>query len=65
MVWTNSWQSPSKRGLAVGGIPIGPVPVLDGIGGVEPLVADGQECRTLMAEFIRARPELWNEDIEQ
>jgi hypothetical protein len=48
MVWTNSWQSPSKRGLAVGGIPIGPVPVLDGIGGVEPLVADGQECRTLM-----------------
>lgn len=26
-------------------------------------VVDDPACRALMAEFIRARPELWNEDI--
>ena len=31
--------------------------------GVEIVVADSQECRQLMEEFIRERPELWNEDI--
>jgi cytosine deaminase len=31
--------------------------------GVEVIVADDEECKTLMREFITARPELWNEDI--
>lgn len=31
--------------------------------GVEVVVVDDQECRTMMAEFIAANPELWNEDI--
>jgi len=31
--------------------------------GVELVVRDDAECRRLMREFIRARPELWNEDI--
>ncbi|HVT20873.1 MAG TPA: nucleoside deaminase [Mycobacteriales bacterium] len=31
--------------------------------GVEVVVADDEECKTLMREFIAANPELWNEDI--
>jgi cytosine deaminase len=31
--------------------------------GVELEIADDAECIALMREFIRARPELWNEDI--
>ncbi len=31
--------------------------------GVELVMADSQECRSLMDDFIRANPELWNEDI--
>ena len=31
--------------------------------GVELVMADSQECRALMDDFIRANPELWNEDI--
>src|SRR6185295_13544958 len=31
--------------------------------GVELTILDDPECITLMREFIRARPELWNEDI--
>ena len=31
--------------------------------GVDIVVADDGECVRLMAEFIRARPDLWNEDI--
>jgi creatinine deaminase len=31
--------------------------------GVELIVADDDECKTLMREFIAASPELWNEDI--
>lgn len=31
--------------------------------GVELVIADDPECIALMREFIRARPELWNEDI--
>ena len=31
--------------------------------GVELVIADDPECIALMEEFIRARPELWNEDI--
>ncbi len=31
--------------------------------GVELLVADNAQCKLLMAEFIQAYPELWNEDI--
>ena len=31
--------------------------------GVELEVADSSECVALMTEFIRAKPELWNEDI--
>jgi creatinine deaminase len=31
--------------------------------GVEVVVADDEECKTLMREFIAASPELWNEDI--
>jgi cytosine deaminase len=31
--------------------------------GVDVVVADDEECRTLMREFIAAHPELWNEDI--
>ena len=31
--------------------------------GVEVIVADDEECRTLMRDFIAANPELWNEDI--
>jgi cytosine deaminase len=31
--------------------------------GVEVTVVDDPECRQLMAEFIAARPDLWNEDI--
>ena len=31
--------------------------------GVEIVVVDNQECRQLMAGFIRQHPELWNEDI--
>ena len=30
---------------------------------VEIVVVDSQECRQLMAAFIRDHPELWNEDI--
>ncbi len=30
---------------------------------VEILIADDPECVRLMEEFIRTRPELWNEDI--
>lgn len=31
--------------------------------GVELTIVDDPECARLMAEFIRARPDLWNEDI--
>jgi cytosine deaminase len=31
--------------------------------GVEVLVVDDPECRTMMEEFIARYPELWNEDI--
>jgi cytosine/creatinine deaminase len=31
--------------------------------GVEVIVADNEECKELMREFIAAKPELWNEDI--
>jgi cytosine deaminase len=31
--------------------------------GVELVIAQDPECIALMEEFIRARPELWNEDI--
>jgi len=31
--------------------------------GVEVEVVDDPECRRMMEEFIRDRPELWNEDI--
>ena len=31
--------------------------------GVEVVVVDDAECRTLMEQFIAANPELWNEDI--
>ena len=33
--------------------------------GVEVEVVNDPECIRMMAEFIRARPELWNEDIGQ
>jgi cytosine deaminase len=31
--------------------------------GVEVIVADDEECKNLMREFIEANPALWNEDI--
>jgi cytosine deaminase len=31
--------------------------------GVEVVVADDEECKSLMNEFIAASPQLWNEDI--
>jgi len=31
--------------------------------GVEVVVVDDQTCKNLMTDFIRANPELWNEDI--
>ncbi len=31
--------------------------------GVEVVVVDDEECKTLMREFIAASPQLWNEDI--
>ncbi|MFD1094178.1 nucleoside deaminase [Salegentibacter chungangensis] len=31
--------------------------------GVEVIVLDDRECRKLMEDFIREKPELWNEDI--
>ncbi len=31
--------------------------------GVEVVLADDDECKELMREFIAAKPELWNEDI--
>jgi creatinine deaminase len=31
--------------------------------GVELTVLDDPRCKQMMAEFMRARPELWNEDI--
>lgn len=31
--------------------------------GVEVIVVDDQTCKDLMTDFIRANPELWNEDI--
>jgi cytosine deaminase len=31
--------------------------------GVEVVVVDDQECIALMAEFVAAEPQLWNEDI--
>jgi cytosine deaminase len=31
--------------------------------GVEVVVADNEECKDLMRQFIAAKPELWNEDI--
>jgi cytosine deaminase len=30
---------------------------------VEIVLLGDQECVTLMTDFIKARPELWNEDI--
>jgi cytosine deaminase len=31
--------------------------------GVKIEIADSEECKSLMRDFIVARPELWNEDI--
>ncbi|MGD0733242.1 MAG: nucleoside deaminase [Terracidiphilus sp.] len=31
--------------------------------GVEVIDLDDQECRALLADYIRAHPEIWNEDI--
>jgi cytosine/creatinine deaminase len=31
--------------------------------GVEVIVADNEECKTLMAKFIKERPDIWFEDI--
>jgi cytosine deaminase len=31
--------------------------------GVEVINLDNEECKTMMKDFIAARPELWNEDI--
>jgi cytosine/creatinine deaminase len=31
--------------------------------GVDVVNVDSQECKALMAEFIAARPDIWNEDI--
>lgn len=31
--------------------------------GVEVIVTNNQECKDLMAKFIKEKPELWNEDI--
>ncbi len=31
--------------------------------GVEVTVLDDAECRSLMAEFVRLRPDVWSEDI--
>lgn len=31
--------------------------------GVQLTILDSQECKALMEKFIRANPELWNEDI--
>lgn len=31
--------------------------------GVEVILADNEECKNMMRDFIRDRPELWNEDI--
>jgi cytosine deaminase len=31
--------------------------------GVDLIIVDNEECVQLMTDFIRARPELWNEDI--
>jgi creatinine deaminase len=31
--------------------------------GIELVVVDSEECYQLMQDFIKARPELWNEDI--
>lgn len=31
--------------------------------GVEVVVLDNEDCKELMQEFIRTKPELWNEDI--
>jgi cytosine deaminase len=31
--------------------------------GIELVVVDSKECYQLMQDFIKARPELWNEDI--
>jgi len=31
--------------------------------GVEVLVVNNEECKNLMSEFIKSKPELWNEDI--
>jgi cytosine/creatinine deaminase len=33
--------------------------------GVNVIDLDSQECASLMAEYIRANPEIWNEDIGQ
>jgi len=31
--------------------------------GVAVVMLDNEDCKTLMRDFIRERPELWNEDI--
>jgi len=31
--------------------------------GVEVVVVNNEECKTMMRDFIQKRPELWNEDI--
>ena len=33
--------------------------------GVNVIDLDSQECASLMADYIRANPEIWNEDIGQ
>ena len=33
------------------------------VAGVEVIVLDDPECRTLMSEFIARRPDIWSEDI--
>jgi cytosine deaminase len=31
--------------------------------GVELILLDDQECIDMMAQFVKEKPELWNEDI--
>ena len=66
----------ARLGRQEGGIPIGAALVVDGenrtfeaseqwlrANGVDVVVLDLPECVDLMAEFIAAEPQLWNEDI--
>ena len=31
--------------------------------GIEVIVLDNEECKTMMSKFIKEYPQLWNEDI--